>query len=213
MKAQLKSWAFLRLRYLSDFVLSRLIGSRCMRLQAACEGINNLLHFAWVFHSSFTDLNRCMSTIYAKWHGGEAMKYAIGLALLVLSVAAQACGCGGAGLAEETYRWSREVRLEMLWWGVGVTLAVFGSYLILSLVGFSKRLFIAYCTVLALLNVVLSVWLFDSGRDALLGVYRAEHAMLMQIGLALLPVLHAGYQMVRFVQKQTQKRPVNPPTA
>ena len=56
------------------------------------------------------------------------MKYAIGLALLVLSVAAQACGCGGAGLAEETYRWSREVRLEMLWWGVGVTLAVFGFF-------------------------------------------------------------------------------------
>ena len=147
------------------------------------------------------------------WHGGEAMKYAIGLVLLVLSVAAQACGCGGAGLAEETYRWSREVRLEMLWWGVGVTLAVFGFYLILSLIGFSKRLFIAYCAVLALLNVVLSVWLFDSGRDALFGMYRAEHAMLMQIGLALLPVLHVGYQMVRFIQKQTQKRPVNPPTA
>ena len=78
MKAQLKSWAFLRLRCLSDFVLSGLIGSRCMRLQAACEGINNLLYFAWVFHSSFTDLNRCMSTKDAKWHGGEAMKYARG---------------------------------------------------------------------------------------------------------------------------------------
>ena len=142
--------------------------------------------------------------------GGGAMKYAIGLALLVLSVAAQA---GGAGLAEETYRWSREVRLEMLWWGVGVTLAVFGFYLFLSLVGFSKRLLIAYCAVLALLNVVLSVWLFDSGSDVLLGMYRAEHAMLVQIVLAFLPVLHAGYQMVRFVQKQAHKRPVNPPTA
>ena len=42
MKAQLKSWAFLRLRYLSDFVLSGLIDSRC-RLQAACEGINKQL--------------------------------------------------------------------------------------------------------------------------------------------------------------------------
>ena len=145
--------------------------------------------------------------------GGGAMKYAIGLILLALSVAAQACGCGGVGLAEETYRWSREVRLEMLWWGVGVTLAVFGTYLLLSLVGFPKWLFIAYCAVLALLNVVLSVWLFDSGSDVLLGMYRAEHAMLMQILLALLPVLHAGYQMVRFVQKQTYKRPVNPPTA
>ena len=141
------------------------------------------------------------------------MKYAIGLVLLVLSVAAQACGCGGAGLAEETYRWSREVRLEMLWSGVGVTLAVFGLYLILSLVGFSKWLFIAYCAVLALLNVVLSVWLFDSGGDALLGMYRAGHAMLVQIALALLPVLHAGYQMVRFAQKQAHKRPVNPPSA
>ena len=144
---------------------------------------------------------------------GEAMKYVIGLVLLISSVAAQACGCGGAGLAEETYRWSREVRLEMLWWGVGVTFAVFGSYLILSLVGFSKRLFIAYCVVLALLNVVLSVWLFDSGGDALLGMYRAEHAMLVQVFLVLLPVLHAGYQMVRFIQKQAYKRPVNPPTA
>ena len=141
------------------------------------------------------------------------MKYAIGLALLVLSVAAQACGCGGAGLAEETYRWSREVRLEVLWWGVGVTLAVFGFYLILSLFGFSKWLFIGYCAVLALLNVVLSVWLFDSGGDALLGMYRAEHALLVQIVLAFLPVLHAGYQMVSFVQKQAHKRPVNPPTA
>ena len=184
-----------------------------MRLQAACEGINNLLYFAWVFHSSFTDLNSDMSTMATKWHGGGAMKYAIGLILLVLSVAAQACGCGGAGLAEETYRWSREVRLEMLWWGVGMTLAVFGLYLILSLVGFSKWLFIAYCAVLALLNVVLSVWLFDSGGDALLGVYRAEHAMLVQIVLALLPVLHAGYQMLRFVQQATHKRPVNPPSA
>ena len=36
MKAQLNSWAFLRLRYLSDFVLSELIGSWRMRLQAAC---------------------------------------------------------------------------------------------------------------------------------------------------------------------------------
>ena len=141
------------------------------------------------------------------------MKYAIGLALLVLSVAAQACGCGGAGLAEETYRWSREVRLEVLWWGVGVTLAVFGFYLILSLFGFSKWLLIAFCAVLALLNVVVSVWLFDSGSDALLGVYRAEDAMLMQIVLALLPVLHAGYQMVRYLQKQVHKRPVNPPSA
>ena len=141
------------------------------------------------------------------------MKYAMGLILLVLSVAVQACGCGGAGLAEETYRWSREVRLEMLWWGVGMTLAVFGLYLILSLVGFSKWLFIAYCAVLALLNVVLSVWLFDSGSDALLGMYRAEHAMLVQVFLALLPVLHAGYHMVRFIQKQAYKRPVNPPTA
>ena len=141
------------------------------------------------------------------------MKYAIGLALLVLSVAAQACGCGGAGLAEETYRWSREVRLEVLWWGVGVTLAVFGFYLILSLFGFSKWLLIAFCAVLALLNVVVSVWLFDSGSDALLGVYRAEDAMLVQIVLALLPVLHAGYQMVRYLQKQVHKRPVNPPTA
>ena len=166
-----------------------------MRLQAACEDIKQLLHFAWVFHSSFTDLNSGMSTMATKWHGGGAMKYAIGLILLVLSVAAQACGCGGAGLAEETYRWSREVRLEMLWWGVGVTLAVFGLYLILSLVGFSKWLFIAYCAVLALLNVVLSVWLFDSGGDVLLGMYRAEHAMLVQIALALLPVLHAGYQI------------------
>ena len=145
--------------------------------------------------------------------GGGAMKYAIGLILLALSVAAQACGCSGAGLAEETYRWSREVRLEMLWWGVGVTLAVFGFYLLLSLVGFSKWLLIAYCAVLALLNVVLSVWLFDSGSDVLLGMYRAEHAMLVQIVLAFLPVLHAGYQMVRFVQKQAYKRPVNPPTA
>ena len=83
------------------------------------------------------------------------MKYAIGLALLVLSVAAQACGCGGAGLSEENYRWSREVRLEMLWWGVGMTLAVFGLYMILSMVGFSKWLFIAYCAVLALLYVIL----------------------------------------------------------
>ena len=141
------------------------------------------------------------------------MKYAIGWALMILSVAAQACGCGGAGLAEETYRWSREVRLEMLWLGVGVTLAVFGFYLILSLVGFSKWLFIAYCAVLALLNAVLSVWLFDSGSDVLLGVYRAEHAMLAQIVLALLPVLHAGYQVVRFVQQPTHKRPVNPPSA
>ena len=141
------------------------------------------------------------------------MKYAIGLALLVLSVAAQACGWGGAEVAEVTYRGSREVRLEMLWWGVGVTLAVFGFYLFLSLVGFSKRLLIAYCAVLALLNVVLSVWLFDSGSDVLLGMYRAEHAMLVQIVLAFLPVLHAGYQMVRFVQKQAHKRPVNPPTA
>jgi hypothetical protein len=49
--------------------------------------------------------------------------------------------------------------------------------------------------------------------DALLGVYRAEHAMLVQIVLALLPVLHAGYQMVRFVQQATHKRPVNPPSA
>ena len=64
-----------------------------MHLQAACDGAdNNLLHFAWVFHSSFTDLNNNMSTMATKWHGGEAMKYAIGLALLVLSVAAQACG-------------------------------------------------------------------------------------------------------------------------
>ena len=141
------------------------------------------------------------------------MKYAIRLALLVLSVAAQACGCGGAGLAEETYRWSREVRLEVLWWGVGVTLAVFGFYLILSLFGFSKWLLIAFCAVLALLNVVVSVWLFDSGSDALLGVYRAEDAMLVQIVLALLPVLHAGYQMVRYLQKQVHKRPVNPPSA
>ena len=141
------------------------------------------------------------------------MKYAIGLALLVLSVAAQACGCGGAGLAEETYRWSREVRLEVLWWGVGVTLAVFGFYLILSLFGFSKWLLIAFCAVLAMLNVVVSVWLFDSGSDALLGVYRAEDAMLVQIVLALLPVLHAGYQMVRYLQKQVHKRPVNPPSA
>ena len=141
------------------------------------------------------------------------MKYAIGLALLVLSVAAQACGCGGAGLAEETYRWSREVRLEVLWWGVGVTLAVFGFYLILSLFGFSKWLLIAFCAVLALLNVVVSVWLFVSGSDALLGVYRAEDAMLVQIVLALLPVLHAGYQMVRYLQKQVHKRPVNPPSA
>ena len=141
------------------------------------------------------------------------MKYAIGLALLVLSVAAQACGCGGAGLAEETYRWSREVRLEVLWWGVGVTLAVFGFYLILSLFGFSKWLLIAFCAVLALLNVVVSVWLFDSGSDALLGVYRAEDAMLVQIVLALLPVLHAGYQIVRYLQKQVHKRPVNPPSA
>ena len=141
------------------------------------------------------------------------MKFAIGLALLVLSVAAQACGCGGAGLAEETYRWSREVRLEVLWWGVGVTLAVFGFYLILSLFGFSKWLLIAFCAVLALLNVVVSVWLFDSGSDALLGVYRAEDAMLVQIVLALLPVLHAGYQMVRYLQKQVHKRPVNPPSA
>ena len=141
------------------------------------------------------------------------MKYAIGLALLVLSVAAQACGCGGAGLAEETYRWSREVRLEVLWWGVGVTLAVFGFYLILSLFGFSKWLLIAFCAVLALLIVVVSVWLFDSGSDALLGVYRAEDAMLVQIVLALLPVLHAGYQMVRYLQKQVHKRPVNPPSA
>ena len=101
----------------------------------------------------------------------------------------------------------------MLWSGVGVTLAVFGLYLVLSLIGFSKSLFIAYCAVLALLNVVLSVWLFDSGSDVLLGMYRAEHAMLVQIVLALLPVLHAGYQMVRFVQKQAHKRPVNPPTA
>ena len=141
------------------------------------------------------------------------MKYAIGLALLVLSVAAQACGCGGAGLAEETYRWSREVRVEVLWWGVGVTLAVCGFYLILSLFGFSKWLLIAFCAVLALLNVVVSVWLFDSGSDALLGVYRAEDAMLVQIVLALLPVLHAGYQMVRYLQKQVHKRPVNPPSA
>ena len=144
------------------------------------------------------------------------MKQAVKLCDLVclcLPLAAQACGCGGAGLAEETYRWSREVRLEMLWSGVGVTLAVFGLYLVLSLIGFSKSLFIAYCAVLALLNVVLSVWLFDSGSDVLLGMYRAEHAMLVQIVLALLPVLHAGYQMVRFVQKQAHKRPVNPPTA
>ena len=144
------------------------------------------------------------------------MKQAVKLCVLVclcLPLAAQACGCGGAGLAEETYRWSREVRLEMLWSGVGVTLAVFGLYLVLSLIGFSKSLFIAYCAVLALLNVVLSVWLFDSGGDVLLGMYRAEHAMLVQIVLALLPVLHAGYQMVRFVQKQAHKRPVNPPTA
>ena len=144
------------------------------------------------------------------------MKQAVKLCVLVclcLPLAAQACGCGGAGLAEETYRWSREVRLEMLWSGVGVTLAVFGLYLVLSLIGFSKSLFIAYCAVLALLNVVLSVWLFDSGSDVLLGMYRAEHAMLVQIVLALLPVLHAGYQMVRFVQKQAHKRPVNPPTA
>ena len=61
--------------------------------------------------------------------------------------------------------------------------------------------------------MVLSVWLFDSGGDALLGVYRAEHAMLVQIVLALLPVLHAGYQMLRFVQQATHKRPVNPPSA
>ena len=144
------------------------------------------------------------------------MKQAVKLCVLVclcLPLAAQACGCGGAGLAEETYRWSREVRLEMLWSGVGVTLAVFGLYLVLSLIGFSKSLFIAYCAVLALLNVVLSVWLFDSGGDALLGMYRAEHALLVQIVLAFLPVLHAGYQMVRFVQKQAHKRPVNPPTA
>ena len=144
------------------------------------------------------------------------MKQAVKLCVLVclcLPLAAQACGCGGAGLAEETYRWSREVRLEMLWSGVGVTLVVFGFYLVLSLMGFSKPLFIAYCAVLALLNVVLSVWLFDSGGDVLLGMYRAEHAMLVQIVLALLPVLHAGYQMVRFVQKQAHKRPVNPPTA
>ena len=86
-----------------------------------------------------------------------AMKQAVKLCVLVclcLPLAAQACGCGGAGLAEETYCWSREVRLEMLWSGVGVTLAVFGLYLVLSLIGFSKSLFIAYCAVLALLNVV-----------------------------------------------------------
>ena len=144
------------------------------------------------------------------------MKQAVKLCVLVclcLPLAAQACGCGGAGLAEETYRWSREVRLEVLWWGVGVTLAVFGFYLILSLFGFSKWLLIAFCAVLALLNVVVSVWLFDSGSDALLGVYRAEDAMLVQIVLALLPVLHAGYQMVRYLQKQVHKRPVNPPSA
>ena len=143
------------------------------------------------------------------------MKQAVKLCVLVclcLPLAAQACGCGGAGLAEETYRWSREVRLEMLWSGGGVTLAVFGLYLVLSLIGFSKWLFIAYCAVLALLNVVLSVWLFDSGGDVLLGMYRAEDAMLVQIGLALLPVLHAGYQMVRYLQKQAHKRPVNPPS-
>ena len=143
------------------------------------------------------------------------MKQAVKLCVLVclcLPLAAQACGCGGAGLAEETYRWSREVRLEVLWWGVGVTLAVFGFYLILSLFGFSKWLLIAFCAVLALLNVVVSVWLFDSGSDALLGVYRAEDAMLVQIVLALLPVLHAGYQMVRYLQKQAHKRPVNPPS-
>lgn len=119
---------------------------------------------------------------------------------LMLPMSSQACGCGGAGISE--YKWSPQERLEHLCVGVVMTLAVFGGYAFMHwLAKFSSKRVIAWTACLALLNVVLTVGLFDSGADLLFGIYRIENAMLLQITLALLPVLHGLYQLIsRFKQ-------------
>ena len=139
------------------------------------------------------------------------MKYQYGLLVLgwlLLTATASACACGGAELGGEAYRWSLEARLQWLWQGWAVTAAVFAFYLLLSLVQFSSRRVIANCAVLALLNVLLALSVFDSGADVVWGVYRPEHALLLQLLLCGLPIVHALYQLWRYLRFGS-KRPVS----
>ncbi|UOO90710.1 hypothetical protein LVJ82_07010 [Vitreoscilla massiliensis] len=139
------------------------------------------------------------------------MKYQYGLLALgwlLLTGSAAACGCGGAELAGEAYRWSADVRLEWLWHGWAMTAAVFAFYLLLSLAKFSSRRFIAYCALAAMLNVALSLSVFDSGADVVWEVYRTEHALLLHMLLCGLPIVHALYQWWHYLRAATE-RPVN----
>ena len=89
-----------------------------------------------------------------------------------------------------------------------MTAALFEFYLLLSLVQFSSRRVIAYCAVLALLNVLLALSVFDSGADVVWGVYRPEHALLLQLLLCGLPLVHALYQLWRYLRSGST-RPVS----